>query len=147
MTAGERVPKVWQNLRRIRPTCYSSPGLPGAPKSAVSRSTAHLLSYVWQKRAPMSEYQYYEFHALDQPLSDKAQDDIRSLSRRVTLTPTHAIFVYNYGDFPADPLEILQKHFDAMLYLSNLGCPATGLSLPTRPGGCGSPGAVLCPRT
>ena len=69
----------------------------------------------------MSEYQYYEFYALDQPLSEKAQDDIRSLSRRVTLTPTHAIFVYNYGDFPADPLEILHKHFDAMLYVSNWG--------------------------
>jgi hypothetical protein len=78
----------------------------------------------------MSEYQYYEFHALDQPLSDKAQDDIRSLSRRVTLTSTHAIFVYNYSDFPADPLEILQKYFDAMLHLTNWGSRQLAFRLP-----------------
>ncbi len=69
----------------------------------------------------MSEYQYYEFQALDQPLTTEAQQAMRSLSSRVYLTARSASFVYNYSDFPADPFEILSEYFDVMLYITNWG--------------------------
>lgn len=69
----------------------------------------------------MSEYQYYEFQAIDRPLTEKEQASIASLSRRVELTPTRAVFTYSFSDFPADANSILLKYFDAMLYLANWG--------------------------
>jgi hypothetical protein len=69
----------------------------------------------------VSEYQYYEFQALDHPLTHDAQAEMRRLSSRVQLTATSASFVYNYGDFPGDPYDVLAQHFDAMLYITNWG--------------------------
>ncbi len=69
----------------------------------------------------MSEYQYYEFQALDRPLTREAQAKIGTLSSRVQLTATSASFVYNYGDFPDDTYRVLAKYFDAMLYITNWG--------------------------
>jgi len=69
----------------------------------------------------MSEYQFYEFQAIDRPLTPQEQDKIDALSSRVELTPTSAIFTYNYSDFPADAEQILARYFDAMLYTSNFG--------------------------
>ena len=72
----------------------------------------------------MSEYQYYEFLALDQPLSAEDLAYVRTLSRRVQSTPTQAMFTYSYGDFPGDPVNLLAKHYDVMLYLANWGSRA-----------------------
>jgi hypothetical protein len=69
----------------------------------------------------MSEYQYYEFQAIDRPLTLKEQAEIRELSSRVKLTPTQAIFLYNYGDFRNKPEEVLAKYFDMMFYIANWG--------------------------
>ncbi|OQY55592.1 MAG: hypothetical protein DRR08_33155 [Candidatus Parabeggiatoa sp. nov. 2] len=69
----------------------------------------------------MSEYQYYEFQAIDKPLTAAEQRKINALSSRVELTSTTAKFVYSYRDFPANAEEILAQHFDAMLYMANWG--------------------------
>lgn len=69
----------------------------------------------------MSEYQYYEFQAVDRRLSAEELADVGSLSSRVQLTPTRAIFTYNYGDFRGDPLDVLERHFDALMHLTNWG--------------------------
>lgn len=69
----------------------------------------------------MSEYQHYEFQALDRRLTRDEMQYIDSLSSRVRLTPTQAIFVYNYSDFPGSAEKVLAKYFDAMLYLANWG--------------------------
>ncbi len=69
----------------------------------------------------MSEYQYYEFQALDRALTDDEQADISSLSSRVDLTRRRASFVYNYGDFRGNPDQVLAQYFDAMLYMANWG--------------------------
>ncbi len=69
----------------------------------------------------MSEYQYYEFQALDRPLTREEQADISQLSSRVALSPTQAIFTYQFGDFRGDPKKVLAQYFDAMLYLANWG--------------------------
>jgi len=69
----------------------------------------------------MSEYQYYEFRAIDRPLTPEEQSTVGSLSSRVNLSPNHAIFVYNYSDFPGNAEEILAKYFDAVFYIANWG--------------------------
>jgi hypothetical protein len=69
----------------------------------------------------MSEYQYYEFQALDQPLSAEAREDMQNLSSRVFLTASSASFVYNYGDFRGIPYRVLSQYFDIMLYVTNWG--------------------------
>jgi hypothetical protein len=35
----------------------------------------------------MSEYQYYEFLAIDRPLTEDEIDELRELSTRATITP------------------------------------------------------------
>lgn len=66
----------------------------------------------------MNEYQYYEFRAIDCPLTDEA---MRQLSSRVMVTPTSAAFTYNYSDFRGDPEKVLLQYFDAMFYIANWG--------------------------
>ncbi|MGB7087351.1 MAG: hypothetical protein WBD47_17465 [Phormidesmis sp.] len=67
------------------------------------------------------EYQYYEFQAIDRPLTKAEQDYVQSLSSRVRPTATRAVFTYSYADFRGSPLSVLEKCFDAMLYMANWG--------------------------
>ncbi|QLE54206.1 hypothetical protein [Nostoc sp. TCL26-01] len=78
----------------------------------------------------MSEYQYYEFLALDRPLTSAEKTYVQSLSSRVQLTSTQAVFVYNYGDFRGDPKQVLEKCFDVMLYMANWGSRQLMFRLP-----------------
>ncbi len=67
------------------------------------------------------EYQYYEFQAIDRHLTKAEQEYVQSLSSRVRPTATRAVFTYSYADFPGRPLSVLEKCFDAMLYMANWG--------------------------
>ncbi len=69
----------------------------------------------------MSEYQYYEFRAIDRPLSEEQRKRVSALPSRAHVTSHSAIFVYNYGDFRGDPEQLMRDSFDAMLYISNWG--------------------------
>ncbi len=69
----------------------------------------------------MSEYQYYEFLAIDRPLSVADMAYVRTLSSCVEPTPSHAVFTYSWGDFRGDPLDLLAKHYDVMIYMANWG--------------------------
>src|SRR5712691_6239730 len=69
----------------------------------------------------MSEYQYYEFQAIDRPLTADQQARVTALSSRAHVTAHMASFVYNYGDFRGDPEQLLCDYFDAMLYMANWG--------------------------
>ena len=80
----------------------------------------------------MSEYQYYEFQAIDRPLHESEQAEISRLSRRVALTPRQAVFTYSYGDFPSNPITVLTKYFDAMLYLANWEPSSSYFASPAR---------------
>src|SRR3954468_8722114 len=40
------------------------------------------------RRAPMSEYQYYEFLAVDRPLTEPEMRELRAVSSRAVITPT-----------------------------------------------------------
>lgn len=69
----------------------------------------------------MSEYQYYEFQAIDRPLTEEKQKAVSQLSSRVDPHPRQAVFVYNYSDFPGDPEQVLARYYDAMFYIANWG--------------------------
>ena len=69
----------------------------------------------------MSEYQYYEFQSIEQPLNNNQKSYIQSLSSRASVSSRKASFVYNYGDFSGDISQLMQQYFDAMLYISNWG--------------------------
>ena len=45
----------------------------------------------------MSEYQYYEFLAIDSPLDAKQMAALRALSTRAEITSTSFTNVYNWG--------------------------------------------------
>ena len=57
----------------------------------------------------MSEYQYYEFQAVDRPLTTSEMAELRSLTSRVTITPTMLRNVYNYGGFRGEPTTLMAK--------------------------------------
>jgi hypothetical protein len=76
------------------------------------------------------EYQYYEFHAIDQPLSADDQEYVGSLSSRVRMAPRYAIFTYSFGDFRGNPLELLSQCFDVLFYQSAWGTTQLALRFP-----------------
>ena len=78
----------------------------------------------------MSEYQYYEFVAIDRPLTKGEQSELRSCSSRARITSTGFVNEYHWGDLKGDPMEWMGKYFDAHLYLSNFGSLALHLRLP-----------------
>jgi hypothetical protein len=69
----------------------------------------------------MSTYQYYEFQAIDRPLTDEEQQAVAGLSSRVHPHPRQAVFVYHWSDLPGRARDILVKYYDAMLYMANWG--------------------------
>ncbi|AZO27132.1 hypothetical protein ABID26_006051 [Mesorhizobium shonense] len=80
----------------------------------------------------MSEYQYYEFQAIDRPLSDADRRALRDLSSRARITATSFTNSYEWGDFKGDPNELMERWFDLHLYLANWGSRRLMMRLPTR---------------
>src|SRR3954464_5846367 len=78
----------------------------------------------------MSEYQYYEFVAIDQPLSAAEQADLRAISTRALITPTSFVNHYEWGQLKADPRRLVERYFDAFLYLANWGTHRLMFRLP-----------------
>lgn len=78
----------------------------------------------------MSEYQYYEFQAIDKPLDKDQMAELRALSTRATITSTRFVNVYNWGSFHGDPLALMEHYFDAFVYVTNWGTRQLMLRLP-----------------
>ena len=78
----------------------------------------------------MSEYQYYEFRTIDEPLDEHAQHQLRDISSRATITATSFTNSYSWGDLKADPASMLARWFDAYLYFSNWGTHWLAFRLP-----------------
>ncbi len=57
----------------------------------------------------MSEYQYYEFQAIDRPLDQAAQQALRAISSRAWITPTSFTNHYEWGDLKADPRDLVVR--------------------------------------
>jgi hypothetical protein len=78
----------------------------------------------------MSEYQYYEFLAIDRPLSEQEMDELRALSTRAQITPVSFVNEYHWGDFKGNPDTLMRRYFDAHVYLANWGHCRFALRLP-----------------
>jgi hypothetical protein len=80
----------------------------------------------------MSEYQYYEFQAIDRPLGQADQEALRALSTRARITATSFTNSYEWGDFKGDPARLMENWFDLHLYLANWGSRRLMIRWPAR---------------
>jgi len=80
----------------------------------------------------MSEYQYYEFRAIDQPLNERQMRELRSMSTRAEITPTSFTNEYQWGNFRGNPRKMMERYFDAFLYYANWGTHWLMLRLPRK---------------
>ena len=80
----------------------------------------------------MSEYQYYEFQAIDRPLTEQEMGELRAYSTRARITPTSFVNDYSWGNFKGDEDAWMEKYFDAFLYAANWGTRVLKLRLPSR---------------
>ena len=78
----------------------------------------------------MSEYQYYEFLAVDRPLDDDGQAKVRSLSTRARISATSFVNEYHWGDFKGNPNLLMERYYDAHLYVANWGTHRVMFRLP-----------------
>jgi hypothetical protein len=78
----------------------------------------------------VSEYQYYDFRAMDRALTRAEMAELRSISTRAVITSTSFTNDYEWGDLKANPLKLLEKYFDAFVYVANWGTREFYLRLP-----------------
>jgi hypothetical protein len=78
----------------------------------------------------VSEYQYYEFLALDRPLTTAEQAEVRRLSTRARITATSFTNEYHWGGFRGSPDELMRRYYDAHLYFANWGTHRVMFRLP-----------------
>jgi hypothetical protein len=67
----------------------------------------------------MSEYQYYEFRAIDRSLADRQMRELRAISTRAAISRTSFSNHYEYGDLKANPRDLLVRYFDASLHFAH----------------------------
>ncbi len=78
----------------------------------------------------MSEYQYYEFAAIDRPLTRTEMAKLRAVSTRAVITPSGFVNHYEWGDLKADPADWMRRYFDAFVYTANWCCCRFALRVP-----------------
>ena len=80
----------------------------------------------------MSEYQYYEFQAIDRPLDEADRKALRSLSSRAEITATSFTNHYEWGDFKGSPRQLMERWFDLHLHIAYWGMRRLMIRLPKR---------------
>jgi hypothetical protein len=78
----------------------------------------------------VSEYQCYEFVALDRRLTATEMAELRGISTRAEITPTRFWNEYQWGDLKADPAKLLARYFDVHVYFANWGTRRLMFRLP-----------------
>ena len=78
----------------------------------------------------MSEYQFYEFAAIDRPLTSREMQKLRAVSTRGVITPCSFTNHYHWGSLKADPEDWMKRYFDAHVYLADWGQCTLSLKLP-----------------
>jgi hypothetical protein len=78
----------------------------------------------------LSEYQFYEFLAVDRPLDARQLGEVRALSTRADISPSSFVNVYHWGSFHGNPRTMMEHYYDAHLYLTNWGTRGVMLRLP-----------------
>ncbi|MCP5518306.1 MAG: hypothetical protein H7A45_13715 [Verrucomicrobiales bacterium] len=77
----------------------------------------------------MSEYQYYEFVAVDGPISDEGLKYARGCSSRAEVSRFRWQNVYHFGDLHGSEATLL-KYYDAHFYIANWATARLVLALP-----------------
>jgi len=77
----------------------------------------------------MSEHQYYEFAAVDGPISDEGLRYARDCSSRAEVSRIRWQNTYNFGDFHGS-VETLLRYYDAHFYIANWGTVRLALAFP-----------------
>ena len=77
----------------------------------------------------MSEYQYYEFAAIEGPISDEGLRYARGCSSRANVSRVRWQNTYTFGDFHGS-VDTLLKYYDAHFYIANWGTVRLGLAFP-----------------
>jgi hypothetical protein len=80
----------------------------------------------------MSEYRYYEFQAIERPLSAEEMGELRSRSSRARITPTSFVNDYSWGSLKGSADAWMERYFDAFLHIASWGTRVLKLSLPSR---------------
>lgn len=78
----------------------------------------------------MSEYQYYEFQAVDRCLTEQEIEELRACSSRAEITRCSFINEYSWGSFKGEKDRWMEKYFDGFLYYANWGTHSLKLRLP-----------------
>ncbi|MEM5549145.1 hypothetical protein WNY63_00155 [Pseudoalteromonas neustonica] len=79
----------------------------------------------------MSEFQLYQFQAIDAPLTHQQKQYMHDLSSRAQVSAYSAQYQYHYSDFPEDINTVLLYGFDLALYQANWGAVQLLIRLPT----------------
>lgn len=79
----------------------------------------------------MGEYQYFEFRALDKPLTKAEMAKLRECSSRAEITPTSFQVVYNWGDFKGNVDEWMARYFDVFVHVAGWGTRWLALRVPS----------------
>jgi hypothetical protein len=77
----------------------------------------------------MSEYRYYEFAAIDGPISDEGLLYARGCSSGADVSRVRWQNTYTFGDFHGS-VNTLLKYYDAHFYIANWGTVRLGLAFP-----------------
>jgi|GEM_PF-1577430 len=80
----------------------------------------------------MSEFQCYQFKAIDRTLTKGEREQVGSWSSRAQVTANSATFVYHYGDFRQSVHDAVAQYFDVMIYFANWGTRQLLLRLPAQ---------------
>lgn len=78
----------------------------------------------------MSEYQYYEFAAIDRRLTAAEMAQLRKVSTRGRISAAGFVNHYEWGDLKADPADWMRRYFDAFVYTANWGSCRLSLRVP-----------------
>lgn len=105
---------------------------PAVKRSAHFSDCAIMAIADHRKKASMSEYQYYEFQAIDCRLNEADRQALRAISTRAQITATSFTNHYEWGDFNGDPNKLMQRWFDLHLYLTNWGTRRLMMRAPKR---------------
>jgi hypothetical protein len=69
----------------------------------------------------MSEYRYYEFRAIERPLTNRQVGELHRYFSCADITATSFSVTYNWGDFKGDLHQWMEKYFDALVHVANWG--------------------------
>ncbi len=74
----------------------------------------------------MSEYQYYEFAAINRPLTRAEMAQLRGVSSRAEITASGFVNHYEWRGLKADPADWMRRYFDAFVYTADWWLAAIG---------------------